>query len=95
MGFEIMWREVDVHLVRSSGFSTVRSGTWVSLERLCLSRVVRCEVDLLDGGWSCLELVAMGAVKELCDGVGCSPRVHIHRLILPPPRACTIICRRS
>ena len=50
----------------------VWSGTWLSLERLRLSRVVTMgEVDLersLDGEWSCLELVAVGAVKGLCAG---------------------------
>ena len=33
--------ERERQLVRSGGFSAVRSGTWVSLEHLCLSRVVR------------------------------------------------------
>ena len=50
----------------------------------------------LDGGWSCLELVAVRAIKELCGVVwsqttmvhvvvqgvqSTSPRVHVHRPI--------------
>ena len=47
------------------------------------------EVDLersLDGGWSCLELVAVRAVKEpyddgTCGSVGCTVPQHINRFI--------------
>ena len=48
------------------------------------------EVDLersLDGGWSCLELVAVRAVKELC-GVVWSRRTMMYS---PPVRVYTFI----
>ena len=101
MSVERMWREVDVHLegcvwafgengrifggserqLGIVGVSTLKSGGPMG------------EVDLepsLDGEWSCLGLIAVRAVKELC-GVVQRWRMWWCRVYSPPVRVYTLI----
>ena len=75
-----MWREVDVHLEAVSGVigenGRIFGGSERHMSIVGAPTLRSCgpmgEVDLersLDGRWSCLELVAVRAVKELCGVV--------------------------
>ena len=61
--------------MRTGGFSAVRSGTW-SVSLKSGGPIVRS----LDGGWSCLELVAVRAIKELC-GLVWSRTTMVHVVV--------------
>ena len=86
MSVERMWREVAVHLedcvwaFRGSLFG----GHWCGSERHTLkSGSPMGEVNLersLDSWWSCLELVAVRVVKELC-GVVWSRTMMVHVVV--------------